>query len=118
MNLAQKYHDLANDFFNPNMINDPEDFDAFYGTCKRLMYQHGMMCPEDPDDEVFMTHEPVTEEHPVMAFIYRAQALCEMSEAGFVYHKVDGEYVLETKANTTAACFQPVDTQPDDSPMP
>lgn len=118
MNLAQKYHDLANEVFNPNMVNDPDDFDAFYATCKRLMHQNGMMCPEDPEDEAFMTHLPVTEEHPVMAFIYRAQALCELSENGFVYHKIDGDFVLETKANTTAACFRPVDAEPESGAAP
>lgn len=118
MNLAQKYHDLANEVFNPNMVNDPDDFDAFYATCKRLMHQNGMICPDDPDDEAFMTHLPVTEDHPVMAFIYRAQALCELSENGFVYHKIDGDFVLETKANTTAACFRPVDAEPESGVAP
>tara|TARA_R110002051_G_scaffold220282_1_gene284197 strand:+ start:131 stop:487 length:357 start_codon:yes stop_codon:yes gene_type:complete len=116
MSLAQRYHDLANEVFNPNMINDPDDFDAFYGTCKRLMHQNGMICPEDPEDAAFDTHEPFDEEHPVMAFIYRAQALCELNENGFVYHRVDGDYVLETKDNTTAACFQPVTAETDASP--
>jgi hypothetical protein len=88
------------------MINDPEDFDALYATCKRLMNENGMMCPEDPDDPEFRTHLPVTEEHPVMSFIYRASALCELGEKGFVYHREGGDFVLETMANTTAVCFQ------------
>lgn len=113
MSLHQRYHDLANEVFNPNMINDPEDFDALYATCKRLMHQNGMMCPEDPEDEAFMTHEPVTEEHPVMSFIYRASALCELGENGFVYHREGDDYVLETLENTTATCFQKPEPAPE-----
>ncbi|MEP3668228.1 MAG: hypothetical protein ABJN42_16000 [Roseibium sp.] len=105
VNLHQKYHDLANEVFNPNLINDPDDFDALYNTCKRLMRENGMMCPEDPDGPEFDAHRPVTEEHPVMSFIYRAQALCELGENGFVYHREGDDYVLETMANTTAKCF-------------
>jgi hypothetical protein len=106
MSLHQIYHDLANRVFHPSMINNPEDFEALYGVCKRLMHQNGMMCPDDPEDQEFMTHEPVTEEHPVMSFIYRAANLCELSENGFVYHRENGNFVLETLENTTAACFQ------------
>ncbi|MBW3243482.1 hypothetical protein KUV57_12480 [Epibacterium sp. DP7N7-1] len=104
--LAQRYIDLANEVFKPNLVNNPEDFEELYRACKELMHQNGMMCPEDPEDPVFMTHEPVNEEHPVMEFIYRAQQICEINETGFIYHKVGSDYVLETIANTTASYFQ------------
>lgn len=29
MNFAQRYHDLAYGIFNPNLVNDPSDFEAF-----------------------------------------------------------------------------------------
>jgi hypothetical protein len=102
MNLHQKYHDLAQEVFDPRMINNPDDFEAMYATCYRLMTANGMICPEDPEDPAFDTHLPVTEEHPVMSFIYRAGELMELSEKGYVHYQRDGEWVLETLENTTA----------------
>lgn len=112
INLAQKYHDLANAVFDPRMINDPDDFEALFGVCKRMMHENGMMCPDEPDSDDFRTHLPLTEEHPVMSFIYRAMALCELNDKGFVYARVGDQYVLETLANTTAACFNLDNAEP------
>jgi hypothetical protein len=115
MNLHQRYHDLAQEAFDPRKINDPDDFEAFYRECRRVMNENGMMCPEDPEDPMFDAHEPVTEEHPIMSFIYRATELCELMEKGFVHYKRGDDWVLETLANTTATFLR---QDPAEDPAP
>lgn len=106
INLHQVYHDLTNRTFDPRTVNNPDDFEALYDKCRDLMRANGMMCPESPDDSEFMNHLPLTEDHPVMAFIYRATTLCEMLENGSAHYKQGDDWILETMENTTAACFQ------------
>jgi len=115
MNIHQRYHDLAQTCFDPRKINDPDDFDALYRECRRVMNENGMMCPEDPEDPSFDAHMPVTEEHPVMSFIYRAIELCELMEKGHVHYDRGDGMVLETLTNTTAT-FLRQDAEKDAAP--
>lgn len=110
---AQKYHDLANATFHPNMINDPEDEPVFFRVCRDLMHANGLPCPETDDDKAFTSYGPLGEEHPAMAFFYRARELCEIAECGYTYHKVDGRMIAETIANSKAACFKIEDPEED-----
>jgi hypothetical protein len=111
--MAQKYHDLANSVFHPNMINDPDDDLAFFRVCRDLMREHGISCPETPDDMEFSDPNPSWEDHPAMAFIYRAQELCVIAETGYFYHKVDGLMIPETITNSKASCFNIEDPEED-----
>lgn len=77
MNLHQRYHDLAQECFDPRKLNNLDDFDALYDECKRVMHANGMMCPEDPEDPACDLHKraDILHSHPHQGRPFRFRVL-------------------------------------------